>query len=88
MFEVAKNSTIQNKLSVEIEDMFERTEGNPEYADIVQMKYLDACLNGNFRTFARVQLIQLIKKIVNPQKHCANIRRFNIWYGIARMTSQ
>lgn len=47
MFEVAKNSSIQNKLSVEIEDMFERSEGSPEYSDIVRMKYLDACLNGN-----------------------------------------
>lgn len=48
MFEVAKNSSIQTKLSVEIEDMFERTEGSPEYADIVQMTFLDACLNGKF----------------------------------------
>lgn len=46
MLEVAKNHTIQNKLSVEIEDMFERTEGSPEYADIFQMRYLDACVNG------------------------------------------
>lgn len=46
LLEVAKNQTIQNKLSVEIEDMFERTEGSPEYADIVQMRYLDACVNG------------------------------------------
>lgn len=46
MFEVAKNPSIQNKLSVEIEDMFERTEGSPEYSDIGQMTYLDACLNG------------------------------------------
>lgn len=47
MFEVAKDPTIQHKLSVEIEDMFERTEGSPEYADIAQMTYLEACLNGN-----------------------------------------
>lgn len=47
MFEVAKNQSIQNKLSVEIEDMFERSEGSPVYSDIAQMKYLDACLNGN-----------------------------------------
>lgn len=51
MFEVAKNHSIQNKLSVEIEDMFERTEGSPEYADISQMRYLDACVNGIGITF-------------------------------------
>ncbi len=52
MFEVAKNPTIQNKLSVEIEDMFERTDGNPDYGDIVQMRYLDACLNGKSILFS------------------------------------
>lgn len=46
MFEVAQNFTIQDKLSLEIEDMFEHTDGSPEYTDIAQMTYLDACLNG------------------------------------------
>lgn len=51
LLEVAKNPLIQNKLSVEIEDMFERTDGNPEYPDIAQMRYLDNCLCGKFLTF-------------------------------------
>lgn len=46
MFEMAKNHSIQNKLSVEIEKMFEESDGGPEYSDIVEMTYLDDCLNG------------------------------------------
>lgn len=46
MFEVAKNADIQNQLSVEIENMFERTDGNPDYTDIAEMRYLDAVING------------------------------------------
>ncbi|XP_037026650.1 probable cytochrome P450 6d5 [Bradysia coprophila] len=51
LLEIAKNHTIQNRISVEVEAMFESTDGNPEYKDIAHMKYLDACVNETFRKY-------------------------------------
>lgn len=88
MFEVAKNPTIQHKLSVEIEDMFERTEGSPEYADIAQMTYLEACLNGNLQNVS-LWLAHLTDiKFINLQKRCENIHPSRIWYATVRRTSK
>ncbi|KAJ6639106.1 Cytochrome P450 6k1, partial [Pseudolycoriella hygida] len=57
MFEMAKNRDIQNRLSEEIADMYLRKRGNPNYTDILDCVYLDACIDETLRKYPPISYL-------------------------------
>lgn len=47
MYELAKNTTIQQKVYEEIDSVLQKYDGNLNYESLNEMKYLDACIDGN-----------------------------------------
>lgn len=46
MFELAKNPDIQERVHSEIDKVLGRNDGKITYQSIAEMKYLDACIDG------------------------------------------
>lgn len=46
MYELAKNTIIQQKLYEEINGVLQKYDGNLNYESLSEMKYLDACIDG------------------------------------------
>lgn len=46
MYELAKNTVIQQKIYEEINSVLQNYDGNLNYESLGEMKYLDACIDG------------------------------------------
>lgn len=46
MYELAKNTIIQQRVYEEINAVLQKYDGNLNYESLSEMKYLDACIDG------------------------------------------
>lgn len=46
LYELAKNKNIQRKVQEEIDEVIARNNGEISYTSIMEMKYLDMCIEG------------------------------------------
>lgn len=60
MYELAKNQDIQAQLHEEIDRILAKHNGEITYESVAEMKYLEACMDGEYYRYTVVPLFKLL----------------------------